>query len=43
MTNHMQRGILAGVCAVVIGVYAGTARSGYVVSTSLKAGDEYNN
>jgi len=43
MTNHMQRGILAGVCAVVIGVYAGTARSGYVVSTSLKAGDEYYN
>ena len=39
----MQRGILAAVCALVIGVYACTARSGYVVSTSLNAGDEYYN
>jgi tetratricopeptide (TPR) repeat protein len=39
----MQRGIFASVCALVIGVYAYTARSGYVVSTSLNAGDEYYN
>jgi tetratricopeptide (TPR) repeat protein len=39
----MQRGILAAVCALVIGVYAYTARSGYVASSSLNAADDYYN
>ncbi len=34
---------LAAVCALVIGVYAYTAHSGYVTSTSLNAADEYYN
>jgi len=42
-SQWMQGGFLASVCALVIGVYAYTARSGYVVSTSLNAGDEYYN
>ena len=39
----MQRAILGTVCALVIGVYAYTAHSGYVVSWSLNADDEYYN
>ncbi len=41
----MQRGILGGVCALVIGVYAYTAHSGFAVyvSPSLNAGDAYCN
>jgi tetratricopeptide (TPR) repeat protein len=39
----MQRGILGGVCALVIGAYAYTARSGYLTSWSLNAADNYYN
>jgi hypothetical protein len=39
----MQRGILGAVCALVIGVYAYTAHSGFLVSTSLNAADTYYN
>ena len=39
----MQRGILAAVCALVIGVYAYTAHSGVLGSGSLGAADNYYN
>jgi len=39
----MQCGVLAGVCAVVIGAYAYTARSGYLVSSSLNPAKNYCN
>jgi tetratricopeptide (TPR) repeat protein len=39
----MQRGVLGAVCALVIGVYACTAHSGFVTSTSLNAADNYYN
>jgi tetratricopeptide (TPR) repeat protein len=39
-TQHV---ILGGVCALVIGVYAVTARSGYLVSWSPNAADNYYN
>jgi hypothetical protein len=42
-SQWMQGGFLASVCALVIGVYACTAHSGYVVSTSLNAADDYYN
>ncbi|HUI06612.1 MAG TPA: tetratricopeptide repeat protein [Verrucomicrobiae bacterium] len=39
----IQRGVLAATCALVIGVYLYTARSGYLVSRSLNpAGASYN-
>jgi hypothetical protein len=34
---------LASMCALVIGVYAYTAQSGFLASTSLNAADEYYN
>ena len=39
----MQRGILGAVCALVIGVYAYTAHSGFLASSSLNAADTYYN
>ncbi|MGD1021001.1 MAG: hypothetical protein ABSA12_16970 [Verrucomicrobiia bacterium] len=39
----MQHGVLAAVCALVIGLYAYTAHSGYVTSTRLNAADNYYN
>jgi len=39
----MQRGVLAAVCALVIGVYLYTAHSGLLVSASLNAADDYYN
>jgi len=39
----MQVGILAAACVLVIGVYAYTAQSGYVVSSSPNAADSYYN
>ena len=42
-SRWMQRGVLATVCALVIGVYAYAARSGYVVSSSLDVADSYYN
>jgi tetratricopeptide (TPR) repeat protein len=39
----MQRGILAAVCGLVLGVYAYTAHSGYFVSGSLEPADAYYN
>ena len=39
----IQRGILGGVCALVIGVYVYTARSGSAVSQSLNPADAYYN
>jgi tetratricopeptide (TPR) repeat protein len=41
--SWVQRGILAAVCALVIGVYAYTARSGYITSPSLNAADNCYN
>ncbi|MGD1021000.1 MAG: tetratricopeptide repeat protein [Verrucomicrobiia bacterium] len=38
-----QHGVLAAVCALVIGLYAYTAHSGYVTSTRLNAADDYYN
>jgi tetratricopeptide (TPR) repeat protein len=38
-----QSGILAAVCALVIGVYAYIAHSGHVVSRDVNPGDEYYN
>lgn len=38
-----QRGVLGAVCALVIGVYAYTAHSGFVTSTGLNAADNYYN
>jgi tetratricopeptide (TPR) repeat protein len=40
---QIQRGILAATCVLVIGVYAYTARSGYVASRSLNPADAYYN
>jgi len=39
----MQRGILAAVCGLVLGIYAYTARSGYFVSGSFDSADAYYN
>jgi tetratricopeptide (TPR) repeat protein len=39
----IQRGILAAVCGLVIGVYTVTAHSGYLASWSLNAADSYYN
>ena len=39
----LQRGILGAVCALVVGIYAYTAHSGFVVSTGLNAADNYYN
>ncbi|MGA2605200.1 MAG: hypothetical protein ABSG14_13315, partial [Verrucomicrobiia bacterium] len=39
----MQHGILASMCALVLGVYAYTAHSGYIVSLSLNPADAYYN
>jgi Flp pilus assembly protein TadD len=39
----MQHGILASMCALVLGVYAYAAHSGYVVSLSLNPADAYYN
>jgi tetratricopeptide (TPR) repeat protein len=39
----MQRGILATMCALAIGVYAYTAHSGLLTSSSLNAADDYYN
>jgi tetratricopeptide (TPR) repeat protein len=39
----MQRGVLAGVCALVIGVYAYTAHPGIPVSGRTRAADHYYN
>jgi hypothetical protein len=38
-----ERGLLAAACALVIGVYALSAHSGFSVSASLNAADEYYN
>jgi tetratricopeptide (TPR) repeat protein len=38
-----QRGILGAVCALVVGIYAYMAHSGFVVSTGLNAADNYYN
>jgi hypothetical protein len=40
---NVSRTTLVGVCAVVIGVYACTAHSGFVASTSLDVADNYYN
>src|SRR5437899_1236270 len=42
-SRWMQRGVLGAVCALVIGVYAYTAQSGFATSSSLNAADEYYN
>jgi Flp pilus assembly protein TadD len=42
-SQWMQPGILAAVCVLVVGVYAYTAHSGYVVPSGLKAADGYYN
>jgi tetratricopeptide (TPR) repeat protein len=42
-SRWMQRAILASICALVIGVYAYTARPAFVTSSSLGAADEYYN
>ncbi|HUI08406.1 MAG TPA: tetratricopeptide repeat protein [Verrucomicrobiae bacterium] len=42
-SRWMERGILAAVCALVIGTYAGTARSGLLELLSLNAADTYYN
>jgi len=42
-SRWIHRGILAATCVLVIGVYAYTARSGYLVSTSLNPAGEYYN
>jgi tetratricopeptide (TPR) repeat protein len=39
----LQYGIIAAACALVIGVYAYTAHSGYLVSSSLNTGEAYYN
>ncbi|HVM60698.1 MAG TPA: tetratricopeptide repeat protein [Verrucomicrobiae bacterium] len=39
----MQRGILAAACALVIGIYAYAARTGYVLSARLDAANDYYN
>jgi hypothetical protein len=39
----MQSGILTAMCVAVAGVYAYTAHSGYLVSSSLNAADNYYN
>jgi len=39
----MQRGILASMCALVFGIYAYTASSGYIVTRSLNPADAYYN
>ena len=39
----MQHGVLAAACALVIGVYAYTAHSGYLTSTRLTAAENYYN
>jgi tetratricopeptide (TPR) repeat protein len=39
----MQRGILAALCSLVIGIYACTARSEYLPPLSLNAADDYYN
>jgi tetratricopeptide (TPR) repeat protein len=39
----IQRGILAGMCVLVLGLYVYTAHPGYVVSLSLNPGDAYYN
>jgi tetratricopeptide (TPR) repeat protein len=41
--SWMQRGILATVCALVIGIYAYTAHSGFLTSSSPNAADDYYN
>ena len=41
--SWVQRGVLAAMCALVIGVYAYTAHSGVPVSGSLSAADSYYN
>jgi len=41
--SWMQCGVLATVCALVIGIYAYTAHSGFLASTSLNAADDYYN
>jgi len=41
--GRVQRGILAGVCALVIGLYAYTAHSGFLVWRSLDSADAYYN
>jgi len=39
----MRRGVLAGVCVLVLGVYVYTAHPGYVVSLNLNPADAYYN
>ncbi|HTS19668.1 MAG TPA: tetratricopeptide repeat protein [Verrucomicrobiae bacterium] len=39
----MQRGVLAATCALVVGIYAYTAHSGYVVSYKLDPAEAYYN
>jgi tetratricopeptide (TPR) repeat protein len=39
----IQRGILGGVCVLVVGIYAYTARPGFVTSSSLSADRNYYN
>ena len=43
MNAWVQRGILAGVCAVVIVVYACAAHSGIPLSGKMGAADNYYN
>jgi tetratricopeptide (TPR) repeat protein len=43
VSRWMQRGLLGAVCVFVIGVYAYSAHSGFSVSASPKAADEYYN
>jgi hypothetical protein len=38
-----ERGILASTCALVVGIYAYTARPGFLTSPSLNAADNYYN
>ncbi len=42
-SRWIQRGALGAMCALVFGVYAYTARSGYLASSSLNGADEYYN
>jgi len=42
-SRWMRSGIIATTCVLVVGVYAYTARSGFLASTSLDAAGEYYN
>jgi tetratricopeptide (TPR) repeat protein len=42
-SRWIERGVLAAMCALVIGVYTYTAHSGYLASTSSNPADEYYN